>query len=200
MQTSKNKHFKSDQNSKDAISNNNVYGLQKEGKYLWILTYGGGLDIFDTEKKIFTNSKEFIQESKGLSSDLARVFLKTKDGNLWIGNGKGINKVLKDEKGFPKGFTYYLKNEKIFSLQEDYLQRLLIGTLSNGFYIYDRQSEVFKHFTIKDGLPGNTVFGILEDDSRQIWLSTNNGLTKYNPTTNKFSNFGPSSGLFYCIL
>ncbi len=188
-------HFKNDQGNGQTISNNNVYGLHKEGKFLWILTYGGGLDIFDTEKRIFTNSKKIVPETNGLSSDLARVFLKTKDGNIWIGTEKGINKVVKDEGGFPKGFTNYLKNEKIFSLQEDYLQRLLIGTLSNGFYIYDRQSEVFKHFTTKDGLPGNTVFGILEDDNRQIWLSTNNGLSKYDPIKSKFSNFGTSSGL-----
>ncbi len=195
IQKQKFSHFKNDQGNAQTISNNNVYGLHKEGKYLWILTYGGGLDIFDTETSVFTNSKKIVKDVNGLSSDLTRVFLKTKDGNVWIGTEKGINKVIKDERGFPKGFTYYLKNEKIFSLQEDNLNRIWIGTLSNGLFIYDRQSEEFRHLTTKDGLPGNTIFGILEDDNKKIWLSTNNGLSKYDPLANKFSNFGPSSGL-----
>lgn len=33
---------------------------------------------------------------------------------------------------------------------------------------------------VEDGLLGNIIFGVLEDDSGDLWISINNGLLRYN--------------------
>ena len=53
----------------------------------------------------------------------------------------------------------------------------------------------FKHLSMKDGLPGNVIYGILEDNSGNLWLSTNQGLSKFNPTTKAIKNYDKNDGL-----
>ena len=46
-----------------------------------------------------------------------------------------------------------------------------------------------------DGLPSETIVGIAEDNSGNIWLSTINGISKLNLKTNKFTNYNKGHGL-----
>ena len=188
-------HFKQEPTDVNSLSNNSVYGLFKEDEKLWILTYGGGLNILDLNEKKFYHYRNSPIKPQAISSDLTRVILKTSNGNIWIGTEHGLNKVRKNAAGFPEDFEVYLKDEKIYSLQEDYLKNIWIGTISNGLFRLNPISGAIDHFTKNDGLPGNTIFGILEDKSRQLWLSTNNGISRFDPVKRSFSNFNYSNGL-----
>jgi ligand-binding sensor domain-containing protein len=72
---------------------------------------------------------------------------------------------------------------------------LWIGTWSGGLNQFDRDQEKFAHYRERDGLPNETIYGILEDDHGNLWLSTNNGLSKFNPTTKEFKNYDIHDGL-----
>jgi ligand-binding sensor domain-containing protein/signal transduction histidine kinase/DNA-binding response OmpR family regulator len=188
-------HFRHDPSNKNSLAANNVYGLRKEGNHLWILTYGGGLDILDLTTNTFYNYTNHPIDPNSLSSELTRVFLETANKNLWIGTEKGLNQVIKNDQGFPERFKVFLPKEKIYSLQEDQHQTIWIGTFTNGLFHFDPKKQHFEHFTTADGLPGNTVFGILEVSEEELWLSTNNGLSKLNPKQKKFTNYNYSNGL-----
>src|SRR5690554_4597893 len=41
----------------------------------------------------------------------------------------------------------------------------------------------FEHLTTRDGLPGSTVFDILQDRSGFLWLATGNGLARFDGYT-----------------
>ena len=41
----------------------------------------------------------------------------------------------------------------------------------------------FERYTEKEGLPNNTIHGILEDDAGLLWLSTNKGLARLDPVS-----------------
>jgi len=195
LKTKKFQHFKNDPINLNSLANNNVYGLRKKGNKLWILTYGGGLDIFDLENNEFHNYRNRPNNSNTLSSNFARVLLETKDNQLWIGTEKGLNKVFENAGGYPEKFEFFLPNEIIYSLQEDLLQNIWIGTISHGLYCLNPKNGLIKHFTNADGLPGNTVFGILVVGEEELWLSTNNGLSKFNPKLETFTNYNYSNGL-----
>ena len=45
------------------------------------------------------------------------------------------------------------------------------------------------------GLPDNSIRGILEDDKGYIWIATNNGLSRFQPTENHFINYNRQDGL-----
>lgn len=53
----------------------------------------------------------------------------------------------------------------------------------------------FVHYTEKNGLLNNFINGILEDEAGNLWLSTNKGLSQFNPDAGIFRNFDVSDGL-----
>ncbi len=179
----------------NSLANDNVYGLKKMGNRLWILTYGGGLNILELEQNQFYNYTHDVRDPQSLSSDLTRVFLETIDGQLWIGTERGLNKVELGNDGFPSSFSTVLREEKVYTLQEDHHQNIWIGTISNGLYCFAPKTQKLQHFTEADGLPGNTIFGVLEAENGDIWISTNNGLSRYTPTSQSFTNYSHSNGL-----
>jgi signal transduction histidine kinase len=50
-------------------------------------------------------------------------------------------------------------------------------------------------FTTKEGLPNNIIWGILEDNAGNLWLSTNSGLSRFNINKNIFKNYNFADGL-----
>lgn len=52
-----------------------------------------------------------------------------------------------------------------------------------------------KKYTVKNGLPSNIVYGILEDKRGHLWLSTTNGLSRFNPEKEEFINYNIGDGL-----
>ncbi|MEN0004139.1 MAG: two-component regulator propeller domain-containing protein, partial [Bacteroidota bacterium] len=55
------------------------------------------------------------------------------------------------------------------------------------------QDFIYRHYTIDDGLPSSEVFDILQDRQGYIWLSTDNGISRFDGYA--FRNFNSAEGL-----
>ncbi|HSX60204.1 MAG TPA: EAL domain-containing protein [Tahibacter sp.] len=53
----------------------------------------------------------------------------------------------------------------------------------------------FTRISTQDGLASNTIYGVLEEQSGALWLSTNRGMTRYEPGTRAVRNFALKDGL-----
>ena len=53
----------------------------------------------------------------------------------------------------------------------------------------------FSKYFQKDGLPNNVIEGILEDRSGRLWISTNNGISCFDPSAGTFRNYEYNDGL-----
>ena len=76
---------------------------------------------------------------------------------------------------------------------------LLIG-INGGLNIVHLDGEGkaafrFRHYDEEDGLSGDVIHGIVEDDNGMIWLSTNKGLSQFDPIEIKFKNYDNNDGL-----
>lgn len=60
---------------------------------------------------------------------------------------------------------------------------------------FDPSAFAFQTFTTGDGLPGLEIAGLLEDSDGNLWLGTNNGLSRFHPDSGTFVNFGVDDGL-----
>ena len=77
------------------------------------------------------------------------------------------------------------------------------GTLwlgSNGYGLYHRVvdekgEEHFEVLTQADGLVYNGVKGIAEDRNGRLWVTTQNGLSVYDPKLHAFTNYSQYDGL-----
>ena len=65
------------------------------------------------------------------------------------------------------------------------------------------KSNSFSSYTTKDGLPNNIIQGMIEDANGNIWVSTNNGISKFDPDDESkngyltFINYNIQDGLQY---
>ena len=48
----------------------------------------------------------------------------------------------------------------------------------------------FKSYTIKDGLASDLVLSMLEDTQKQLWVISENSISKFNPEQGTFENYG----------
>lgn len=83
-----------------------------------------------------------------------------------------------------------LTNNNLMSLCWINSDTLLIGTYGGGLNILDLKNNHFSHITEANGLINNAVYGILYEGNGITWLSTNNGLIRYNIYDHQFINFG----------
>ncbi|NVO04337.1 MAG: histidine kinase, partial [Bacteroidetes bacterium] len=58
-----------------------------------------------------------------------------------------------------------------------------------------RKTGEIKVYTEKEGLSNNIVYNIFEDKSGNLWVSTNFGLSQFNPKTETFVNFDVKDGI-----
>lgn len=67
---------------------------------------------------------------------------------------------------------------------------------SGGLYLFNTvQLKIVRKYTTGDGLPNNVIYAAVMDDSRNLWLSTNKGLSYFNRINNTFTNFSKEDGL-----
>ncbi len=69
------------------------------------------------------------------------------------------------------------------------------GTAGGGLSRLDVRSGKFQRFTERDGLANNVIYGMLEDDLGRLWITTNHGLSRFDPETKAFKTYGVEIGL-----
>ena len=112
-------------------------------------------------------------------------------GNMWGGNYSSlvmIDRTNKKHRTYPIGYTVRV-------IHEDKQGNLWVGTEGGGLLLFNPVSGKFTRFTDADGLPGNAVLRLLEDNKGYLWLSTFNGLARFDPVHHTSRNFSQSDGL-----
>ncbi|HRZ77610.1 MAG TPA: two-component regulator propeller domain-containing protein, partial [Bacteroidales bacterium] len=169
-----------------------------EGK-VWIGT-GQGLLRYDP-------ATDLLSTFELLRGDALRVFRQNitclyedRGGTLWVGTYHGLARV--DRKTL-RVDTYRhnpdkpssISSDAIFSIYEDSRGRFWIGTRGGGLNLMDRRTGEFRYFVETDGLPNNVVYATLEDEEGNLWMSTNYGLSMFDPRREAFVNYDVRDGL-----
>ncbi len=174
--------------------------LRDKSGYLWIGS-DRGLNKLSKSKEEFTFYIHDPDDPHSISHNSVSTILEDKLGFLWIGtHGGGLNRF--DRK--TESFVHFMHNsrdpkslshDKVISIYEDHEGTLWVGTDGGGLNRFDRDSETFVQYTKKHGLPNNVIYGILEDEEGDLWLSTNKGLSRFNPQEETFRNYDINDGL-----
>jgi signal transduction histidine kinase/ligand-binding sensor domain-containing protein/DNA-binding response OmpR family regulator len=176
-----------------SLSHDNVYSLLREGDSLWVATYGGGLNEFDIASGRARHFRFVSQDSTSLPSDQLRVLSRDQRGQIWIGSEKGLARL--DRQGDRVQFQRFFPDLQVYALQPGEKNCLWIGTLGQGLWQFDSTQDTARHYTTADGLPGNTIFGILQDEAGDLWLSTDQGIAKLNRDRGTFTRYHHTEGL-----
>lgn len=203
-------HFKHDSTVSNSISSNFIQTIAKDKTgALWIGTENG-LNKFDPTTETFVCYKHQLSNSNSLSQNRVNtIFHDPEDieNVLWIGTEGGLDKFnvaknifihYKHDPSDSNSLSYNL----IRSIQKDTWsrgKRLWIGTWGGGLNYFDKEAGKFSHFTEKDGLVNNSIYGILEDKKGNLWLSTKEGISRFDRQSKSFRNYDLDDGLM-CYL
>ncbi len=172
-------------NGKKGLVENNVWLVYEDRQHrLWAsATNEGSLYLFNRQQKKFELFDESLVNLQCLAED--------SQGNFWGGNYTSLIKIDRET----RKHTVYNIGSTIRIIHEDINKNLWIGTQEWGLLLFDRITGKYNQFTTTDGLPNNTILRLLEDKSGNLWMSTYNGLSRFNTQTRKTRNFFQSDGL-----
>jgi ligand-binding sensor domain-containing protein len=130
----------------------------------------------DPKKKLQEYLLRTWTVQSGLPLNTITTLVQTQDGFIWVGTRAGLSRF--DGVRF-KTFTKQnspLLNDRITSLYEDANKVLWIGT--DGAGLYSCEKDLWKNFTIKDGLSNAHVRTIIGDWKGDLWVGTDYGLNR----------------------
>lgn len=176
------------------VNLSSVYSiLPTDENTLWVGTSGYGMYkiTIDRNTKPYSikNYKQFIYKSNepaSLSNNIVYSIIKDDNTHLWIATrGGGLNRFNTRTEQF-QSFRFspnnpaFISSDDVLCLYKDSQGFLWAGTSMglNKLIQFEKGKPVFERFTEKEGMPNNTIHGILEDKEHNLWLSTNKGIAK----------------------
>lgn len=195
-------HHRHDPGDPGSIAHDELRAVYEDRRgNLWVGTYGGGLDRLDRDTGRFVHHRNDPDEPTSLPNDFVRFVVEDTRGELWVGTqGGGLARFDRDR----GEFSSYRSNPEdpstlgsdfVFALHEARDGVLWVGTYGGGIARLDRASGRFRRYTTDDGLPSNSVYGLLEDETGRLWISTSRGLSRFDPTRESFHTFRAHDGL-----
>ncbi len=199
--------YKNEPGDPTSLGSNGVMSLFVDREAtLWVGTYGGGLNRFDAESETFTRFLHDPNDSTSLSDDRVTSIAEDAGGKLWIGTVRGgLNRY---DPGTGTFVRYEHDPDARTSLSSNFVMSLhaadrilWVGTLDAGLNRLDigdstlSSRPTFRRYSERDGLPNDAIYGIEAGVGDALWLSTNRGLSRFEPGTDSFTNYDVSHGL-----
>ena len=190
--------------------------IQRQTTYIGVLAY----DRFNDALWIGSNDGIFLYDLK--TGSIEDPFPNNRNirgcigacvdhnGHLWMGSLSGVCDIdLRAGRADKGKFRYRHLRQKLDKPQSKVIDKITCiyetkdGTLwlgSDGYGLYRRVvdkggKERFEVLTTDDGLANNAVKGLVDDNQGRLWITTNNGLSVYDPRQHTFINYGERDGL-----
>jgi ligand-binding sensor domain-containing protein len=171
-----------------------VYDIFEDSRgYIWFASSAGVHRYDPVDRNIISISR--IDYNSELL-DLKDVYCVTEDysGRIWIGTSVGLIKHTPQEEQYEvfqagmRDNTSNINSNTVFCLHVDMGGDLWVGTAS-GLNRYHPETNNFEFFRDPIELSESRIYGILEDTSGFLWLSSDHGQTMDYP--GMILNFNP---------
>lgn len=140
----------------------------------------------------------------------ARFITGDHKGHIWIGTTIGALMIDADFKN-PEDVKFHhflrvpdnehcLSNNDVHWIVSTRNQELFIATFGGGLNklvsLDGNGNATFKSYTVQDGLPSDVLLSIQEDKNGNLWLSSENGISKFIPSEETFENYADKEIFF----
>ncbi|WP_199120353.1 two-component regulator propeller domain-containing protein [Pedobacter sp. ASV28] len=200
----------------DTRPKRSIYSLLEDHeRRLWAGSFGDGLiQIVEVNGEVTykTIYNAFLKYPKGNYYRIRHLAEDAK-GKIWVGTTGGL--LIFDPKGKPEQYTFKIYKKElgnINSLGGDDVQyiyrdsnnRMWVLTSAGGLNLAvgdePTQSLKFINYSTKNGLPSDCLLGCMEDRHGNLWLATQNGISKFDMASGKFQNFNHNDGIHEATL
>lgn len=183
-------HFRNFNTGNSSLSVNNIYTVFQDSRdNLWVGTQYGGLYRYNYIKACLERFPEDLPQ--GL---FVWDIHEGRDGNIWLATfGGGLWKL-------SVGDDYKAEHMDVsascfVNICELDDGRFLLGSEKEGLVEFDPNTLSTRHIGKEEGLPDDTIYGILQDDEGFVWMSSNKGIIRSDSRCRSFVSYTMSDGL-----
>ncbi len=201
-------HYKNNPSDVYSLSDNNIYSIiQDKNNHIWIGTYGGGLNLVQTNttgKTYFINHRNNLKNYPIDTANRLRYITEDKKGHICVGSTSGMI-MFSSSFSSPENIQYHffsskagesasLSNNDVHGICCTKRGEMFLVTFGGGInkvIAYDKNGypSKFKSYTTKNGLPSDVTLAAVEDEQGMLWISTENNLTKFDPEKDFFETY-----------
>lgn len=160
---------------------------QQDPDTIWFMTQRYGMYKYHKPTEAVQHYANDPNNPNSLSHNWILNAYQDTDGIIWIGTqGGGLNRFDPVSETFESyqndpDDPNSLGSNDIYDLYEDSAGKIWISTGSDGVNVFDKTAKTFQHYSPKDGFPGSSTFGTLEDENGNMWICSSSGLIKLDP-------------------
>ena len=192
-------------NSKGVLKSNRIMSFAEDSKgNIWIGSFLSGLYSFNIKTKKLTHHQEKTLRDNYIDTKNIRKLIVDQNDDLWLGTRTGLFKISNIDNN-PKVISYNsFLNESlntkaefnvITTLFEDHHKNIWIGTDGYGLCSIDPNYNSVNWYNNYESFIHQTIYSIVESDENNIWITGNNGISKYNTISRTFKNYNIQDGL-----
>ncbi len=186
--------YKYSPDDENSISFNDIVSVCEDSKgNLWIGTWGGGLNKFNPQTKIFTRYTHNPEKPNSIAGNIIWSICEDKDGMIWVGTGAGGLQILDPNSNEIKNINLKLDDSTnvLPSIQALFADEnsVWIGH-SKGVSNFSLRTTNIRYFDLfeenKNSNRNPQVNVIFKDSNKNLLLGTSNGLMHYDQFEQKF--------------
>jgi signal transduction histidine kinase/ligand-binding sensor domain-containing protein len=165
--------------------------FQDKQGLIWFGRWGLGLIRYNPKDDSFKHFLPDARDSSSIHSGLVNSILEDRSGEFWVAGVGGINR-LNRETG---RFKHYLTGRNIAYLFEDSEGAFWAGT-DRGLFQYSQKEDRFTSFLDPQSeINSFTIGGIIEDNAKNLWLTSPSAIIRLNPSTKETFVYGSRFGI-----
>ena len=188
--------------NQNSLSDNSVMAITEDDSgFLWIGTFGGGLNRFNPQDKTFLRFMHNNLDENTIGDNDVISLYKDDSGIIWVGThlGEGISRLERKNAKFDviksnPSSSSSLNDDVVWSILKDKEDILWIGTYRGGLNRYDEKSKMFTFYKSNpvniNSISNNHIRSIAEDKFGNLWVGTYaGGLNKFNKRSGKITRY-----------
>lgn len=188
------------QNMPTSISSSTVNCILEDSQGRFWVGTNVGLNMLDRNTGAFSLFGPSRPENNDIAKAIVVSIFEDRERNIWVGTTEGFYQL----KNHTENFVFcssntpnskQLRAERINCINEDSEGNIWVGSYTQGLSMYSPSTKTFVTYTVKDGLPGNNILGILVEKAGVLWLSTDKGISRFNTHDQTFRNYNTHDGL-----
>ena len=174
--------------SRDGVEIDRVYGFAEDARgRIWAASMGNGVVVYDPSDGV---TSYLPAQNDTINSWVTSVCYDKAADNVYLGTYDGLYCVSATGHDISKALQGTIVN----TIYIDPGAVCLWAGTATGLVKMGMDMSVMKIYTTADGLSSDMVYSI-ENDGRNLWLSTNAGLSRLDTRSGVFSNFYVDDGL-----
>lgn len=185
------------------LANDEIFCIRKDRRgNVWVGTNGDDVQVYTPGNKRFLKLQDYAAGAAGdkpPGRGFIRAIEEDANGKIWIAApGRGIDMYDPNTNAYRmygRNQAGNLPIEDVQTLIPGKNSIIWVGTGGRGLCRLDFKKDSFAIYGSARGLANDVIWKILEDDSGLLWMSTNKGISTFNPSKTEFKNFTYENGL-----